>query len=70
VVDRCLLGDDSQVIAGSNLVSMLKVEIENDRQAAQAVSSGDWLSAFLQDAGRTVRTPGFAIAFPGRVGVA
>lgn len=70
VVDRCLLGDDTQVVAGSNLVSMLKVEVGSERAAAQAVSSGDWLSAFLQDAGRTVRTPGFAIAFPGRMGVA
>ena len=68
VVDRCLLGDDTRVAAGSNLVSMLKVESE--RAAPQPVSSGDWLSAFLQDAGRTVRTPGFAIAFPGQVGVA
>ena len=68
VVDRCLLGDDTQVPAGSNLVSMLKVESE--RVASQPVASGDWLSTLLQGAGRTVRTPGFAIAFPGQVGVA
>ena len=68
VVDRCLLGDDTQVAPGATLVSALKVESE--RVLAQTVSSGDWLQSFLQDARRTVRTPGFAIAFPGRMGVA
>ena len=67
VVDRCLLGDNTRVEARAALVGSLKVD---EFMSPSVAFEGDWLSDLKLGPAREIRTPGFAIAFPGRMGVA
>jgi NDP-sugar pyrophosphorylase family protein len=66
VVDRCLLGDDTMVPPRSTLVGAVKMA---DHLVKRAAGPADWLGEVKVQPDR-IRTPGFAIAFPGRLGVA